>query len=112
MENDTFLPMMLFIFGIVFFVVSIFEYFFPSKSRDQKGYRSKRSLYTQESWDFAQKYYAKMLFFCSLFLIVLSFVASLTRFSNTVGAIMFAIIVLALCFLIYFKTEKALKENF
>ncbi len=112
MANSSVLPMLLFTFGLVFIFASIVEYFFPSKSRDQKGYRSKRSLFTQESWDFAQKYYAKMMFRCSLLFIVLSFLSAFLPISDTVGAIFFGVILLAACFFIYFLTENALKEKF
>lgn len=108
MENSA-LPMLFFTFGLMFFIVSIFEYFFPSKSRSQKGYRTKRSLYTHESWDFAQKYYAKMMFIvidCIVF-----FISIYSNFrhnrSNNIRSHSNRLMLFH-----HFKTENALKEKF
>ncbi len=112
MNLSIFLPMMLAVFGLLGLLVSFVEYFFPSKSRDQKGYRTKRSLYTQESWDFAQKYYAKMVFLCSLILLLLSFLSNFLAVSDKVGAILFGFTMLLVWIFIYFKTEAALRRRF
>ncbi|MDN3678284.1 SdpI family protein [Flavobacterium paronense] len=112
MQNTSTLPMLMFTFGLLFLVISFVEYFFPSKSRNQKGYRTKKALYSQETWDFAQKYYAKMLFRCSLLLIVLSFIATFMTFSDTLAIVTFFITILLLSFFIYYKTENALKKKF
>ncbi|WP_281297697.1 SdpI family protein [Flavobacterium limnophilum] len=109
--NYTF-SLMLLTFGIVFIFVGFVEYFFPPKSRNQKGYRTKNSLKSQEHWDFAQKYSAKMTLISSICLVVIAFIGSLLSFSDTAGFIVSFVVILFFVFFIRQKTEKAIKDRF
>jgi uncharacterized membrane protein len=109
--NYTF-SLMLLTFGIVFILVGLVEYIFPPRSRNQKGYRTKNSLKSQEHWDFAQKYSAKITLISALCLIVISFIGSLFPFSDTTGFIASLIVIVFFAFFIRQKTEKAIKDRF
>ena len=63
MKYTSSVSLILLSFGIVFTIVGLIEYVFPPKSRNQKGYRTKNSLKSQEHWNFAQKHSAKLIVF-------------------------------------------------
>jgi uncharacterized membrane protein len=109
--NYTF-SLMLLTFGIVFIFVGLVEYVFPPKSRNQKGYRTKNSLKSQERWDFAQKYSAKMALISVSCLIGISFIGSSLPFSDTTGFIASLIVIAFFMFFIRQKTERAIKDKF
>jgi uncharacterized membrane protein len=112
MDNNITFSLMLFVFGIIFLIIAPIEYFFPPKNRNQKGYRSKNSLKSQEHWDFAQKHHAKMIFFSALFFIFLSFIGQFFSLSDKFGFIA-SLIIIGLSFLITrLKTEKAIRDKF
>ncbi len=103
---------MLLTFGIVFIFVGFVEYFFPPKSRNQKGYRTKNSLKSQEHWDFAQKYSAKMTTILALCLIGISFIAPSIPFSDITGFIASLVVIVLAIILIRQKTDRAIKNRF
>ncbi|WP_281636634.1 SdpI family protein [Flavobacterium marginilacus] len=109
--NYTF-SLMLLTFGIIFIIVGFAEYIFPPKSRNQKGYRTKNSLKSQEHWDFAQKYSAKMTIISALCLVAISFIGLLFPFSDTMGFIASLAVVVSFYIFVRQKTERAIKEEF
>jgi len=112
MEDYSTFSCVLFAFGILFVLVSSIEYFFPAKYKNLKGYRTKNSLKNEESWNFAQKKYAKSMFYSALFLIILSFIGLVLSIPNVYGFITSLAIIIILAIRIYIKTEKALKDKF
>jgi len=109
--NNTF-SLILLTFGIVFVFIGIVEYIFPSKSRNQKGYRTKNSLKSQEHWDFAQKYSAKMITISALCLIAISFIGLSFPFSDIESFIFSFVVIAFFIFFIRQKTERAIKNRF
>ncbi|WP_316634939.1 SdpI family protein [uncultured Flavobacterium sp.] len=104
--------LILFTLGIVFIFVGLAEYIFPPKNRNQKGYRTKNSLRSQERWDFAQKYSAKMIMISAICLIIISFVGLYFAFTDTGGFIISLTVIVFFIFFIRQKTEKAIKNKF
>jgi uncharacterized membrane protein len=111
MDNNVF-SSMLFVFGILFLIIAPIEYFFPPKSRNMKGYRSKNSLKSQEHWDFAQNYYAKAMFFSALLFIILSFIGTFLNLTDKIGFITSLLIIVLYFLITRIKTEKAIRNKF
>ena len=81
------------------------------------GYRTKRSMKNQDTWDFAQKYCARMslyMFFPSLILAIAIMPTVISKSIDRIGWIGFGItIIQMICFVvIMISTEKALKNTF
>ncbi len=104
--------LVLFTFGIAFIFLGFFEYIFPSKDRNQKGYRTKNSLKSQEQWDFTQKYSAKMIMISALCSIAISFIGAYLPFTDIGGFITSIIIIVFFIFFVRQKTERAIKNKF
>jgi len=84
----------------------------PKKINNLYGYRTKRSMKSQEHWDFAQKFSAKaMIQWGSLLCLIacLNFVFPMNEIAASIGAVVLTI-VFALIPLYY--TEKEMKERF
>ena len=87
------------------------------KINNVSGYRTSMSMKNQDTWDFAQKYCAKLslyLFFPSLILSIVSMPFSMnksTAIIGTMGLIVTLIQMMSFAVIIIY-TEKALKKNF
>jgi len=100
--------------GIIFLPAAGLMYFYPPKKINPLyGYRSTRSMKSQESWDFAQRYSTVQMAKMAVFMIVISFVGYL--FPE--GQIMFnliaglVILLLGVAYMII-TTERELKKRF
>lgn len=81
------------------------------------GYRTKRSMQNQDTWDFAQKYCSKIslyMFFPSLILAIAIMPTMISKPIDKIGWIGLGITVIQMmCFIvIMISTEKALKKTF
>lgn len=103
-------PMLLMV-GIVFVAVGIFMYLFPPKKiNGLYGYRTSNSMESQEKWDFAQKYSAKVMALIGLGLIAFSFTRTLLPFDDNQTAIFGIAVLLFSVILLLFIVEKKLKK--
>src|SRR5690606_10507339 len=103
-------PMLLMV-GIVFVAVGIFMYLFPLKKiNGLYGYRTSSSMESQEKWDFAQKYSAKVMMAIGLFLVVLSFYRPYLNLSNDHHAILGLAVLIASAVSLIVIVEKKLKK--
>ena len=105
-----FLDMPLF-FGVVFFILGLLFYFFPPKKINIiYGYKTSKSMQSQERWDFAQKYSSIKMIQSGLVSIILIFAFRIFNFkeNNYVGIM---ILIISVFYIIFF-TEKALKSKF
>ena len=101
-----------FMSGIIFILASLIMYLFPPKDINALyGYRSKRSMASQERWDFAQKYSVKQLLKGGLFMVVLGF-ANYFFDLNMHSRIPSLIILLLVVGYIFYTTELKLKKEF
>ncbi|RED24766.1 SdpI/YhfL family protein [Flavobacterium cutihirudinis] len=104
--------LILFTFSIIFIFVGLIEYIFPPKDRNQKGYRTKNSLGSQERWDFAQKYSAKMIIISALCSLIISIIGTILHLNDNEGFIAAIIVIVFFIFFIRQKTERAIKNKF
>ena len=72
-----------FLSGIIFIITGFVMFKFPPKNINMLyGYRTTRSMKNQEQWDFSQKYSAKLLIFCGVFLILTSNISLIITINN------------------------------
>lgn len=102
-----------FLSGIIFIITGFIMLQFPPKNINMLyGYRTTRSMKNQKQWDFAQKYSAKLLLLCGLFLTFISNISLLITIHNKAKLfISLALIISSVIFLL-FKTENELKKRF
>ena len=101
------------IIGITLIVLGIFLYRFPPKKINGfYGYRTIRSMKSQQSWDFAQKYSAKELIKFSSLLLIVSITGVLLDFSDTLSILIGLGMTLNIFVIVFVKSEKALKNKF
>lgn len=102
-----------FLSGIIFIITGFIMLKFPPKKINLfYGYRTTRSMKNQEQWDFSQKYSAKLLMLCGLFLTLISSISLLITLNNKAKLfISLALIVGSVMFLLL-KTENELKKRF
>ena len=102
------------IVGIGFLAISVFLLKFPPKKiNGLYGYRTSRSMQSQEAWDYSQLYSSKIM-------IALGFVYTflglgslfVPKQEDMIGSIISIIIVLSGVFFMFFKTERELAKKF
>lgn len=104
-------PAMMLIFGIIFTKNP------PEKMNYGYGYRSKRSMKTQETWTFAQVYMGKVWKKAGLYMTIVSLPVSIALFpldKDGIGNVSLIIITVQMVVLLgsIYLVEKALKQNF
>ena len=104
-----FMPLMV---GSIFILVGIFMFRFSPKTINALyGYRTKSSMKTQKSWNFAQKYSSKLLIYCGLFLVIISQLGLLIEVTESIGVLLSSIWILLSIVVLFYKTETAIKKN-
>lgn len=99
--------------GILFIIVGGIMIFFPPKKiNNLYGYRTSSSMSSQERWDFAQRYSALLLIKGGAFTTVLGVIISLLPISKRTDILLSTPTLLAVVFLLFFKTERALRKHF
>ncbi len=103
----------LFSVGVVLWITGrLVHSFLPKKINHIYGYRTKRSMKSQEAWDFAQKHNVELMIKSGIFLIGASILGPIVKFSPGWGVVISLTIILgAIAYMIY-QTETALKEKF
>ncbi len=101
------------IIGIILMVTGIVLYKFPPKKINGfYGYRTNRSMKSQESWDFAQKYSAKELIKFSSLLLIVSIIGISLEVNETLSISVGLGLTLIIFVLLFLRVEKALKNKF
>ncbi len=99
--------------GLSFLIVGYFFSKNPPKEINMLyGYRTKRSMASQEQWDFAQSYSAKEMMNQGKYLILISLIGLFLKPGETFSIISAVVLILLSCILMIVKTEKQLKEKF
>ncbi|UAB75889.1 SdpI family protein [Mesoflavibacter sp. SCSIO 43206] len=102
-----------FLSGIVFIITGFVMFKFPPKNINMLyGYRTTRSMKNQEQWDFSQKYSAKLLIFCGVFLILTSNISLLITINNKAKLFISLALIFGSVIFLLFKTENELKKRF
>jgi uncharacterized membrane protein len=96
--------------GAVFVLTGFILFKFPPKKiNGLYGYRTTRSMSTQQNWDFAQKYAGKLMAKSGAILIFISIVGLFQNINKGVIAIIAAITILSTCIVLFYKTEQGMK---
>ncbi|RYJ44405.1 SdpI family protein [Flavobacterium beibuense] len=99
--------------GIIFIIVGGIMIFFPPKKINHLyGYRTSSSMSSQERWDFAQRHSALLLIKGGAFMTVMGIAISLLPVSKSTDILLSTPTLLAMVFLLFFKTERALRKRF
>lgn len=102
-----------FLSGIIFIITGFVMFKFPPKNINMLyGYRTTRSMKNQEQWDFSQKYSAKLLIFCGVFLILTSNISLLITINNKAKLFISLALIFGSVIFLLFKTENELKKRF
>lgn len=109
--TDLLLPTLMIIFGLLFL------YKPPKTINYLYGYRTKRSMISQESWDYAHQYFGKIWFPLGVIVLILTIVAFIFLYNqdeDTIGVVGTIIMFIQLIplFVSVFITERALKRKF
>ena len=98
--------------GAVMFITGLVLMFFPPKNINHiYGYRSKKSMESEENWVFAQRYSAKLLVALGAAFVLLGFVCSWFSLSETISAIIAVVLVIISALFLIVKTESELKKK-
>ncbi len=99
--------------GAAFFLGGILMQRYPPKAINHfYGYRTPRSMKSQERWEYAQQYSAKLLIRSGLMLFALSFLGHFNLVNESVGAATSAIAVIIAVVILIGKTESSLHSRF
>jgi uncharacterized membrane protein len=110
--NNTFL-LLTTITGLPFVIAALITMQFPPKKINYiYGYRTKASMKTQDRWDFAQKYSAKQLLFCGLFLIGIGLLSMLITIEQPTSIYSAIIIIILPLIILFYNTETQLKKRY
>lgn len=102
------------IVGGGFLALGIFLVKFPPKKiNGLYGYRTSRSMQSQEAWDFSQRYSSKIMVVIG---VVYSIIGPLSLFvpkqDDMIGALISIAVVLTGVFIMFYKTERQLGKRF
>lgn len=99
--------------GIIFLIAGYILAKNPPKEINYLyGYRTKRSMASQEQWDFAQKYSAKEMMRNGKYMMLISLIGLFFQPGETFSIISAVVLILLSCVLLLVNTEKKLKQKF
>lgn len=102
-----------FLSGIIFIITGFVMFKFPPKNINMLyGYRTTRSMKNQEQWGFSQKYSAKLLILCGVFLILTSNISLIITINNKAKLFISLALIFGSVIFLLFKTENELKKRF
>lgn len=97
--------------GVIFILMGLIMYIFqPKKINGLYGYRTSSSMESQEKWDFAQKYSAKIMAFIGIVLAIISFYRPYLGLDEDLDAILGIFILLMTMIVLITIVEKKLKK--
>lgn len=100
-------------FGLIAIIAGTHLLKYPPKNINYfYGYRTKRSMKSQEAWKFAQSYSAKIFIRGGFFFILLGIIGLLLNFHQNVNLAFGLGSLFLFCIFFIYKTEKQLKQNF
>ena len=110
--NHTFFLISVLVGGILTLVGFITYLYPPKKINYFYGYRTSRSMKSQESWDFAQKYSSKLSCFLGITMVAIGFLLKTIDIEKPYGLVIALLFMLMIFIILLFKTENALKKHF
>lgn len=99
--------------GAVIWIIALFVQRHQPKERNKiYGYRTIRSMRSQEAWDFAQEYSTDLLLKAAHGLCVISIFSLMVKIGPETGAILGTIIIILAILVPFYYTERELKRRF
>ncbi len=99
--------------GLIFIVAGFVMFHFPPKKINfLYGYRTISSMKNQERWNFAQKFSAKEMMKLGTFLTLISLLAFITNFDNSINLVIALSLTLTGIAILFINVEKAIKAKF
>lgn len=97
------------VFNLIFVLLGIVLYTFPPKKiTPLYGYRTKKSMSNQRSWDFAQKHSSKLVIFLFSILVIMTLLLQNFINTNPWSIFIFFALDLASIIFVFFSTERKL----
>jgi len=98
---------------VVIIIILITLKFPPKKINSLYGYRTKRSMASQEAWEFAQPYSGKMMLrYMIIYILTAAFSVPMKDIDPIIGVILSLIVMMVFMAIPIIKTEKELKVRF
>ena len=98
--------------GLIFAIAGFLMLKFPPKKINSLyGYRTKRSMSSQELWDFSQIYSARLMSRSGLLMIGIGLLGQFFQLSEGQASFFGLGILLTMCFMLFWKTEQAMRER-
>ena len=82
----------------------------PNKINGLYGYRTNQSMSSQQKWEFAQKYSAKLFIRYGVIQLLAGFIGLIITLEGYVAALIAVILLLANIILLFYKTEQGMKK--
>jgi uncharacterized membrane protein len=99
--------------GLIFLITGYFTRKKPPKKINSVvGYRSRRSMQSQQHWDFAQLYFARQAIKVGIGLFLIGLVGFFFNFFQLLQLALAIILLIAGVIYLFSSTEKAIKNNF
>ncbi|PKL79181.1 MAG: hypothetical protein CVV25_08925 [Ignavibacteriae bacterium HGW-Ignavibacteriae-4] len=112
LENPLFLIPIL-IGPIIIIIMLVTLKFPPKKINSLYGYRTKRSMASQEAWEFAQPYSVKMMLrYMVIYTLTAAFSVPMKDIDPIMGVVLSLIAMMVFMAIAIIKTEKELKARF
>ena len=109
-QSSFFMPVLL---GSIFCLVGLIMFFLPPKKINPLyGYRTPRSMKSQERWDFAQGYSAKLLIASGVIMLLSGMAFYVLKLEGSSSVIAFFILLFGCLGILIYKTESLLKKTF
>ncbi|NLZ95640.1 MAG: SdpI family protein [Bacteroidales bacterium] len=103
----------LFLIALIFIITGFILHKFPPKTINTfYGYRTKRSMRNQNSWNFAQLYSSKLMMQLGLLYALIGLIGFIYKPSETIIAITAIALLIIIAAIIIVKVEKKLKNKF
>ena len=100
----------LFIVGFVFAVAAFITLKFPPKKINSiYGYRTSRSMKSQENWDLAQRFSSQLMLKQGLILFVLAFILAILPIPMEIATLISLLLLVTSVINLFVQTEKRLK---
>lgn len=97
----------------IFTLITGYWFFYdpPKKINSFYGFRTKKSMRSQEQWDFAQRFSGKLFFWFGIGLMVLALLAYIFKFNSDIANVIVVAIFVMGALLILYKTEKGIDKE-
>ncbi len=99
--------------GLLFLAAGLIVYFNPPKRiNGLYGYRTEKSMKSQDRWDFAQIFAAKKMILSGVILCIVGIPAAFVSMSENLQTVVGLSLLISSCIYLFVSTEKAITQKF